>query len=138
MKKELIKRGLIGIGFGNIISCIILFLICTIQKTTSLEVSMVLRSTIAASVIGFVFAGASLLLENEKISLLKATIFHFLCLFITYYLMAFFGTWLVFEVKEILISVTIFIGTYICIWLGVYFTLKRKVKKMNEKLNKNA
>lgn len=84
MKKQFILSGLVGIGMGNIISMLIALIISLSTNSDTMTVMDYVKYTIASSVIGFIFAGASSLFDNDKISMLKATIIHFLCLIVTF------------------------------------------------------
>ena len=93
-----------------------------------------LKYVVASSVIGFSFASSSLLFEQEKIPLLYATIIHFLILAAAYFSMAFLAGWIDYDYRYILSEIAIFIGTYICIWLGIYFSIKKQIKNMNKEI----
>lgn len=136
MIKEFIKRGFYGIGIGNIIGCIISIIIYfTSDELNSFTVIDYVKYTIASSVIGFSFAGASLFFEWERLSLLKATILHFIFLPVIFFLMATFAGWISFVWYEWIISILSFMGIYVVIWLCLYFYIKGKINRINKKLS---
>lgn len=83
---------------------------------------------------------ASLLFESERISLLKATGLHFLCLAAVFYPCALLAGWYAFKLGELAVSFAVFAGVYVCMWLGIYFGMKARVKRLNAELKsrKNA
>lgn len=136
MIKEFCKRGFGGIGIGNIIGCIIsLIIYSTSNRLDSFTVINYVKYTIACSVIGFSFAGASLFFEWERLSLLKATILHFIFLPVVFFLMAAFAEWISFVWYDWIISILSFILIYVIIWLALYFHIKSKINKINKKIN---
>lgn len=83
--KKILSRGALGTGIGNIISMLVALVIGIAGKNPQMTIYDYAKYTCAATVIGFAFAAASLLFESERISLLKATGLHFLCLAAVFY-----------------------------------------------------
>lgn len=138
MKKKYLIRGLMGIGIGNIISGLIGLIIGLAGvglNTVVLTMLDYAKYVLASSVIGFVFSASSVFFEDERISFLKATIIHFFSMIISYYGMGLLAGWLGYEIEGILISLAIFVVTYIIIWTIIYLSIKSKVSKMNKKIN---
>ena len=135
--KKMLRRGAMGVGIGNLISMTIALIMGSAMKSPQMTIYDYARYTCASSAIGFAFAAACLLFECEKISLLKATAIHFVCLIAVFYPCALLAGWYSFQWKELLVSVAIFAGCYVCIWLGLYIGIKRQAKKLNADLDAN-
>ena len=138
--KKILSRGALGTGIGNIISMLVALVIGIAGKNPQMTIYDYAKYTCAATVIGFAFAAASLLFESERISLLKATGLHFLCLAAVFYPCALLAGWYAFKLGELAVSFAVFAGVYVCMWLGIYFGMKTRVKRLNAELKsrKNA
>lgn len=138
--KKILSRGALGTGIGNIISMLVALVIGIAGKNPQMTIYDYAKYTCAATVIGFAFAAASLLFESERISLLKATGLHFLCLAAVFYPAALLAGWYAFKLGELAVSFAVFAGVYVCMLLGIYFGMKARVKRLNAELKsrKNA
>ena len=96
-----------------------------------------LSSICLTGLLGIVFSLASLVWKEEKFSILKRTIIHFL---LTAFTISFVG-YKLFWFQRSLQSLSIFFATYFLIYLAIWFIeytiFKRDVEKLNSKLKNN-
>ena len=82
----------------------------------------------------FLASGVSVVYQIEKMSLLTATLVHFITLYIDYVLFYLMNGWLKGRAIDLMIFTLIYFGGYIVIWLIVYFAVKQNIKKLNREL----
>ncbi len=147
MKKEILKRVLIGsfvgIAIGQIISVIISlclgtgeFVVCAPQFTESVgnEAAAGAVQTLLCAVIGAGFAGASVTWESEKLSFAAQTGICFGIYAVIMLPLAYFSYWIEHTAAGFLSYLAIFIGAFIVMWIGQYFSWKKKIRDINEKI----
>ena len=147
MKKELIKRGLLGAPLGLAISTVITILISLIvgdgryyavvpQLVSDMgsEMNAVLLQAALSLVYGAAWAGASVVWDAEHWSLLKMTLVHLLVTSVASFPIAYFAYWMPHNVAGILSYVGIFVAIYISIWISQYSAMKKKISEMNQKI----
>ena len=151
MKKKVILRCLIGAPIGLSISFIITLIISVIinkgeyypvvPQLTALcgnELNAVIIQTICSLIMGAAFAGASVIWEVENWSLLKQTILHFLVISVSTLPIAYCMYWIPHTFRGILIYIAIFFFIYFTIWIGRYFTMKKKIQAINDKIKSDS
>lgn len=131
---ELVKRSLIGIGIGSIIS----FFILTILLIQSMDASIgeIWRNLLASMLVGMYFSVSSMIFESEKSSLLKQTILHFsltLLIILPVFILA---GWIPFTLWSTVIGLILFVIIYLMVWISIYSYYKRLEKSMNESITK--
>ena len=147
MKKELFKRCLFGAPIGLAISTIITIAISltvgdgvyyavvpSLTQDMGSEINAVVLQAVLSVLYGAAWAGASIVWDAEKWSLLKMTLVHFLVTTLVTLPIAYFARWMPHSKTGILIYIGIFIGIYLSIWLSQYSAMKKKVREMNEKI----
>ena len=87
-------------------------------------------------VFGAVAMGSSVVYDIEKWSLVRSTATHFLLLFSLYCLIGFFLNWFSLSSPLFWIIIAVMFVGYVLIWLVMYFVWKRKIRKMNDELEK--
>lgn len=85
-------------------------------------------------IIGFAFASGSAIFEVERWSMAKQTVMHFILLVIVYFPCAIIGGWIEPSLLSIVISLFSFIFIYALIWFVQYYSWKRRILKLNKRL----
>lgn len=134
--KSFFHRGLIFGGFGPIIVAIIFFILSYTVEDFSLSGREAFLAVISTYLLAFLHAGASIFNQMEELSLAKATLLHFLTLYLAYTVCYLVNSWLEFKLTVLLIYTAIFVVGYIAVWLTVMIALGITRKKMNEGLEK--
>ncbi|HML68192.1 MAG TPA: DUF3021 domain-containing protein [Clostridia bacterium] len=147
MKKELIKRCLLGAPLGLAISTVITILISIIiadgryhavvpELTSEMgsEINAVVLQAVLSLIYGAAWAGASVVWDAEHWSLLKMTLVHLIVTSVATFPIAYFARWMPHDAKGILIYIGIFVVIYASIWASQYSAMKKKIREMNEKI----
>ena len=150
MKTKVVKRIFMGVPIGISIGYVLSIVFSTIfangyygavhpELTILLgsEINAVMIQAILWGIIGAVFAGGSVIWELDHWSLTKQTITVFSLYFITMTPIALFLKWIPLSTTGFIIYITNFFLMFSAIWLSVFFTLKRTVDAINDKLSKN-
>ena len=132
--KTFLWRSTIGIFFGCFLSVIITFVII-LNGNEMVSGQLFIRNSLGSMLCGWLCFITPLYFENTRITLVQATIYHFLTLFFGYILSIFCFTWFPSSGVGVTISFILFIFVYLCIWLAFYFYSKNQMKKLNEQLN---
>ncbi len=156
MKKKVISRCLIGAPIGLFVCHLILIIISVFINLFTLrkgeffsappslitlcgnELNAVIIQTICSLIMGAAFAGASVIWEVENWSLLKQTILHFLVISVSTLPIAYCMYWIPHTFRGILIYIAIFFFIYFSIWIGRYFTMKKKIQAINDKIKSDS
>ncbi|HEY5583888.1 MAG TPA: DUF3021 domain-containing protein [Ruminiclostridium sp.] len=142
--KKAFLRGILGIPIGVFIMSLVGLLISLTLGKLSLVSPAFLGNPsnltaysiqfILSCVIGFAFAFSSAFFQVEKWSIAKQTFLHFITIVIVYFPTAIYLGWVELKSFSIIIYASIFIFTYVTIWLSQYSMLKKKIQKLNNKL----
>ena len=148
MKKELLKRCLFGAPLGLAISTIITIIISLavgdgqyyavvpeLAREMGNELNAVILQAVLSMIYGAAWAGASLVWDAEKWSLLKMTLVHLAITSLATFPIAYFARWMPHNAGGILLYIGIFIAIYVSIWLSQYAAMKKRIQALNEKLN---
>jgi hypothetical protein len=132
MLKRMLFRGLQGSIIGVfIIQFIGVFMMLYSAESTMHSSEFLINQNISGATIGFVFGALNILFVNDKIGLLVATVLHFLGVSIVFTLCSEFADWNI----NLPLAGTIFIITYLNIWLVCYLHWKKSINAINKKLN---
>ena len=147
MKKELLKRMLFGAPLGLAISTVITIAISltvgdgqyyavvpSLARDMGGEINAVLLQAGLSMVYGAAWAGASVIWDAEKWSLLKMTLVHLIVTSLATFPIAYFARWMPHSTTGILIYIGIFVAIYAAIWFSQYTAMKKRIAAMNEKL----
>ncbi len=151
MLKKVLLRCLfgapIGLAIGTIITIIISLVLGDgayyavvpelIQDCGS-EINAVVFQSVLSLVYGAAWAGASLVWEVERWSILRQTVTHLIICSAATFPIAYFARWMPHNAHGILLYFGIFAAVYIVIWLTQYSAMKKKVDQLNQKLNQKA
>lgn len=149
MKKKIITRIISGIPIGITIGYLVTIILSLIFgngsyspcvpeliSLTGNQINAVVLQTVLCALLGMTFGGASVIWEAENLSIAKQTGLYFL---ITYAVMiptAYLLNWMERTAIGFLIYSGIFVFIYIAIWISQFLRIKKEVKKINLKLNK--
>lgn len=149
MKKQMIKRGLIGLPVGMAIGFLITILISacagdghyypvTPELTAAMgcELNAVIWQTALCAVMGAGFAMASLIWEIDTWSLARQSGVYFLIACLLVLPIAYIANWMEHSVAGFLSYVGIFVGIFAVTWLSQYLLWRGKVKKMNARVRR--
>jgi len=149
--KKLLKRCLLGAPLGLAISTVITIVIsiCVgdgmyyavvpeLIADSGSEINAVVIQAVLSLVYGAAWAGASIVWETDGWSLLKQTVVHLLVCSAATFPIAYFARWMPHNAKGIALYFGIFVAIYLVVWLSQYSAMKKRVKQINEKLQKSA
>ncbi len=147
MKKKVMFRSFLGAPIGVTISLIItvIFSLClghgeyfpAPHELISLcgnETTAVIVQMICSLFVGAVCGGSSVIWEIEKWSLLKQTLVHLAVIAIPFFGVGYMMNWLPHHLSGALGYIGGFILVYVIMWCSIYFSIKEKIKKMNQQL----
>ncbi len=147
MKKELIKRCLLGAPLGLAISTIITIAISlsvgdgryhavvpSLAQDLGSEINAVVLQALLSMVYGAAWAGASVIWDAERWSLLKMTLVHLLVTSLATFPIAYFARWMPHSTTGIVLYIGIFVAIYAGIWFSQYGAMKKKIRAMNERI----
>lgn len=148
MKNEVIRRSLIGIPSGVLISMIVTIGISFIigdgayhavvpglSADMGSEINAVTVQTVLSMLYGAVFAGSSVIWEYDW-SILKMTVVHFLIVSLATLPVAYLLRWMDRSIKGAVIYFGIFIAIYAVIWFTQFYIAGKKVRELNRGINK--
>lgn len=149
MKKQILLRSAIGFPVGvcvcNLILLIIAFFLgayapcspaCTAlfgSERTGVAVQFLL-----SGLVGAVFAGSSVIWEVETWSLVRATATHFCITTPLFWGASLLLGWCGLNLWNMLLYLGIFLIIYLSIWLSQYSVYRRKIQKINQKLQEDT
>lgn len=149
MKKKLIQLGLLGFPIGLAIGHVITLFISSfiadglyypvnqeLIKTCGTELNAVLFQSLLCGIMGTCFSMASIIWHIDSWSIAKQTSIYFVISCIIMFPIAYYANWMPHSIMGILVHIGIFLIIFIFIWLSQYFIWKRKIRYMNEHINK--
>jgi len=147
MKKEILKRSLLGAPLGMAIGMVITIIISLtvgdgryyavvpeLVNDMGNEINAVILQAVLSMIYGAAWAGASAVWDAEGWSLLKMTIVHLIIASAATFPIAYFARWMPHTLVGVLLYIGIFIFIYAGIWVSQYSAMKKRVKEMNEKI----
>ena len=147
MKKEILKRCLLGAPLGLAISTIITIIISltvgdgryyavvpSLAQDMGSEINAVILQAVLSMIYGAAWGGASVVWDAEGWSLLKMTVVHLAVTSLATFPIAYLARWMPHSATGILLYFGIFVLVYIGIWLSQYSAMKKRVKEMNAKI----
>lgn len=148
MKKELIKRALLGfpmgIALGHVISVVVSLFwgngyyapcVPSFVEAVGGELNAIILQTVLCGIVGAVFAGASVVWNIESWSILKQTAVYFSAATIVMLPTAYVLGWMERTLFGFLFYFGIFCIYFFAIWLVQYLVWRRKIKALNSKIN---
>ena len=149
MKKEIVKRSLLGAPLGLAISTVITIVISltvgdgryyavvpALATEMGSEVNAVVLQAVLSMIYGAAWAGASVVWDAEGWSLLKMTLVHLAITCAATFPIAYFARWMPRSIAGILSYIGLFILIYASIWISQYSSMKKRIKELNERIQK--
>ena len=130
--KEFCSRGLIAMGFGPLVYGVVMLILYLCNVDTTMDGLVVFKGIISISILAFVIAGITIIWQKEEIQLVKKISIHFFVLYLLYLVVYLLNDWIEKDFQIIGIFTLIFILGYILIWIIIYFSEKKRAKKLNE------
>lgn len=145
MLKETLKRCLIGAPIGVTISTLITILISLgvgdghfypipheLIDACPSEITAMIVQFVCSMVYGAVFAGASVIWQIERWSLLRQTVTHLAIIIVVAFPLAYLMHWMGHTVGGVVGYVLLTFAIYAVIWLALYIPTRRRIKKLND------
>ena len=151
MQRKLILRGLFGFPVGVAIGFVITIMISVcvgdgsfypvtpeLIVTMGNELNAVMLQTVLCGIMGAGFAMASVIWEMDSWSLAKQSGIYFSVVCIVMLPIAYVTNWMKHTVGGVLAYVGIFVVIFLTVWLIQYSAWRRKIKKMNDSIQKSG
>lgn len=151
MKKKLIFRCLLGAPLGLAISTAITILISLavgdgqfypvvpeLVTDCGTELNAVLLQAGCSLLYGAAWAGASLIWEQERWSLLRQTLTHLAVCSTATFPIAYLMRWMEHSAVGALQYFGIFFAVYLFVWLSQYAAIRRKVRQINRRVRESG
>ena len=148
MKKQLIKRGLLGFPLGISLGYVITIIVSAFfgkgyysavmpELVTMMgnEINAVILQTLLCGILGTGFAMASLIWEIDSWSLAKQSGIYFAIACALMLPIAYITNWMKHTLFGILSYIGIFVLIFIIVWLSQYFALRSRITKINREVN---
>ncbi|MGN7386341.1 DUF3021 domain-containing protein [Sporosarcina sp. SAFN-015] len=127
-------RSILGIFFGSFLTLVVLFFVIYAGNNETLNSSILVKNAVGTVFCGWFFTVTPLFFENEKLTLPVQTIFHFICVSVLYFIVAFVIGWVPFTAIGFLSILSLFIVIYAIIWTAFYLYFKKQATALNEEL----
>lgn len=150
MKKNMIKRALLGAPIGLAISTLITIIssyvlgggsfravVPQLAEACGSELNAVTLQALCSMLYGAAFAGASVIWEQENWSLTRMTLIHLLICSLATFPTAYFLYWMEHSLSGVLLYFGVFLAVYAGIWLSQFSSMKKKIDAINRKMNQN-
>ena len=136
MIRRIILGFLLGTAIGNLIAWFFGSYVSSmlVARMGSVPAAILVQSLVSGLYGSFALAG-TLFYDIEQWSLTRSSVMHFLVIAVLYVPAAMFLGWAD-SATEILIVEGILLVAYFIIWLVIYLRYKKKVRSLNEMLNK--
>ncbi len=151
MKKALLLRCLLGAPIGLAISTCITMLcsaaigdgnyypvLPALIQSCGGELNAVLLQGACSLLYGAAWAGASVIWQMERWSLLRQTLTHLLVCSAASFPIAYFMYWMPHSMRGALLYFGIFAAAYFVIWLWQYVTIACRLRRMNENIRQKG
>ena len=128
---EFIRRGLVACGFGPIILAICYLILQNQGAIQTLTVHEVCLGIVSLTTLAFIAGAMNVLYQIEQLPLMVAIFIHGFVLYISYLVTYLINGWLELGITPILFFSSIFILSYLIIWVIIYSVTKRNTEKLN-------
>ena len=132
--KKFIFRGILVSSGGPIVYGIVMLILYLTGVDTSLNGLDVFKAIISTSLMAFLIGGLSFINQEERLGLFLRILLHWTSLYFCYLLIYLINDWIEKDIKVLLIFTSIFVITYLLIWLIVYIFEKDRINKINKNL----
>lgn len=132
--KTFCLRGLIAMGFGPIILVFIYLGLDQANIVHSIPIPTLNLAIISSLLIGFIEGGIGVVYQIERLSLGKATLIQSLVIYVSLLFFYYINAWIPRNWSGFSIFSIIYWIAYGIIWLIIYQSVLRHVRKVNSKL----
>ena len=132
--KKFIFRGILVSSGGPIVYGIVMLILYLTGVDTYLNGLDVFKAIISTSLMAFLIGGLSFINQEERLGLFLRILLHGTSLYFCYLLIYLINDWIEKDIKVLLIFTSIFVITYLLIWLIVYIFEKDRINKINKNL----
>ncbi len=137
MKKhiqEFFKIGLVACGGGPLILAIVYGILGAVGTVETVRVQTLVLGVLTSLLLAFIAGGISVVYRIEELPLMWASLIHACVLYLDYILIYLLNGWLKCEWLPLLVFTGIFLAGYILIWIFIYLSIRRNIRKLNEKM----
>lgn len=141
MKKriaEFLKRGLVAAGGGPLVLAVVYAISGSQGVIESLTAAEVSRGILSVLVMAFIAGGITVVYQSERLPLIAGILIHAGVLYLDYLVIYLINGWMRRNLTAIGIFTAIFVAGYALIWLGIYWTIRRKTDRINRKLHEGG
>lgn len=135
MKKyvlEFVKRGLMAASGGPLILAIIYGVLEATKTVTVLTPGEACMGIVSITVMAFIAAGITMIYQVESLPLPMAILIHGGVLYLDYLMIYLLNSWL--PGNAVGIFTIIFFTGFALVWLVIYLCIRKKTKRLNEKM----
>jgi hypothetical protein len=135
MKKyvlEFVKRGLMAASGGPLILAIIYGVLEATKTVTVLTPGEACMGIVSITVMAFIAAGITMIYQVESLPLPMAILIHGGVLYLDYLMIYLLNSWL--PGNAVGIFTIIFFAGFALVWLVIYLCIRKKTKRLNEKM----
>ena len=135
MKKyvlEFVKRGLMAASGGPLILAIIYGVLDATKTVTVLTPAEASMGILSITVMAFIAAGITMIYQVESLPLPMAILIHGGVLYLDYLMIYLLNSWL--PGTAVGIFTIIFFAGFALVWLVIYLCIRKKTKRLNEKM----
>ena len=135
MKKyvlEFVKRGLMAASGGPLILAIIYGVLEATKTVTVLTPGEACMGIVSITVMAFIVAGITMIYQVESLPLPMAILIHGGVLYLDYLMIYLLNSWL--PGNAVGIFTIIFFAGFALVWLVIYLCIRKKTKRLNEKM----
>jgi hypothetical protein len=132
--KTFLFRSIIGIFFGAFLAVIVTNSVVYFGNQDVLDGQIFMKNSLGSVFCGWFFTVSPLYFENTKLRLSQQTALHFATVVVLYFILAFGIGWVPFTLKSFIITLVVFIFSYLMFWTSFYLYFRRQARKLNEEL----
>ena len=135
MKKyvlEFVKRGLMAASGGPLILASIYGVLDATKTVTVLTPGEACMGIVSITVMAFIAAGITMIYQVESLPLPMAILIHGGVLYLDYLMIYLLNSWL--PGNAVGIFTIIFFAGFALVWLVIYLCIRKKTKRLNEKM----
>ena len=135
MKKyvlEFIRRGLMAAWGGPVILAVIYGILGATDVVAGLTPGEVCLGIVSITLMAFIAAGITMIYTVESLPLLSAILLHGGVLYLDYLMIYLLNSWL--PGNAVGIFTIIFFAGFALVWLVIYLCIRKKTKRLNEKM----
>ena len=136
MKKFIVtflKRGALFAGSGPVILAIVYFFLQMNGVVSTVSVTRLITEILSATALAFIAAGISAVHTVDRMQPPVAGLIQGAVLFLDYIFFYLANGWLPFKWQAIALFTALFAVIFAAIWVIIYFSIKGKIAKMNDR-----